>query len=116
MEIGDPARVWLEADVSEDDAARITCGQHAMVEPLRGGRSADARSKCSRPRWTRRPASTRVPHTGRCGPSVVDAGLLVEVRLSEPQINWSFRWKPCSSRKANGASSMSRPPMAGASP
>ena len=42
VEIGDPSRVWIESEVNEDEAAEITCGQHARIESLRGGRLSEA--------------------------------------------------------------------------
>ena len=84
IEIGDPSRVWLEADVSEDDAARITCGQHATVESLRGGRSAEAKVEVLTAQVdpaTRRRRVYLAP-SGE-GLQWLTPGLLVEVRLSE---------------------------------
>ena len=85
-EIGDPSRVWIEAEVSEDDAARISCGQHAVVESLRGGRSTEATVEALTAQVdpaTRRRRVYLAP--GGEGLQWLTPGLLVEVRLSEPQ-------------------------------
>ena len=86
MEIGDPSRVWLEADVSEDDAARISCGQRAMVESLRGGRSAEAKVEVLTAQVDPATRRRRV-YLAPVGDGLqwLTPGLLVEVRLSEPQ-------------------------------
>jgi len=86
MEIGDPSRVWFEADVSEDDAEKISCGQLALVETLRGGRSTQAKVEV----LTRHmdPATRRrrvyLAPVGE-GLQWLTPGLPIDVRLSEPQ-------------------------------
>ena len=85
MEIGDPSRVWIEAEVSEDDAARISRGQRAAIESLRGGRSAEAAVEVLTVQVdfaTRRRRMYLTP----AGENFqwLTPGLPVEVRLSEP--------------------------------
>jgi cobalt-zinc-cadmium efflux system membrane fusion protein len=85
VEIGDPARVWIEAEVSEDDAAAIRHGQCAAVESLRGGRSATAKVEVLTAQIdpaTRRRRVYLAPD--RECMAWLTPGLPVEVRLPEP--------------------------------
>jgi cobalt-zinc-cadmium efflux system membrane fusion protein len=86
IEIGDPSRVWIEAEVGEDDAARISRGQRAVVESLRGGRSAEATVEALTAQVDPATRRRRV-YLAPCGEGLqwLTPGLLVEVRLSEPQ-------------------------------
>jgi cobalt-zinc-cadmium efflux system membrane fusion protein len=85
VEIGDPSRVWIEAEVGEDDAARIRRGQHAIVESLRGGRSGEAEVEVLTahvdPATRRRRVYLSPKSDNR---SWLTPGLPVEVRLADP--------------------------------
>jgi cobalt-zinc-cadmium efflux system membrane fusion protein len=85
VELGDPSRLWIEADVTEDDAARFAIGQRARVESLRGGNCVEATievltthldSVTRRRRVYLKPVTESLPWLA--------LGLPVEVRLSEP--------------------------------
>jgi cobalt-zinc-cadmium efflux system membrane fusion protein len=85
MEIGDPSRVWIEAEVSEDDAARVRCGQDAVIESLRTGQSAEGKVEVLTAHVdpTTRRRRLYLSPTGERG-AWLTPGLPVEVRLAEP--------------------------------
>jgi cobalt-zinc-cadmium efflux system membrane fusion protein len=43
VEIGDPSRIWIEAEVGEDDAAQIRHGQDAIIELPRTAKTINAK-------------------------------------------------------------------------
>lgn len=85
VQIGDPAHVWVEADVSEDEAAAVTSGQAARIELFRGG--GNLPGLVDRVTAQIDPATHRRHIFIMPDPDVMASltlGLPVEVRLQEP--------------------------------
>jgi len=85
VELGDPSRLWIEADVSEDDAAQFAMAQRALVESLRNRHSVEATVEVITTHLdpaTRRRRVYLKPVAEKL--SWLALGLPVEVRLSEP--------------------------------
>jgi len=85
VEIGDPARIWVEAEVSEDEAAQISRGQLAMLDAVRTGRAVRAQVETVTANIdpaTRRRRVYLIPEG--TPPSWLAPGLFVEARLAEP--------------------------------
>ena len=85
IEIGDPSRVWIEAEVSEDEAVEITRGQRALVRSLRAGRSTFATVETLAAQVDPGTRRRRV-FLNPCGDTVqwLTPGILVETCLAEP--------------------------------
>jgi cobalt-zinc-cadmium efflux system membrane fusion protein len=85
VEIGDPNRVWIEAEVSEDDAAQMTVGQAAKIELPRTGKTINAKVETV---GAQVDPVTRRRHV-YLTPEIESAkgltpGMLVDARLAEP--------------------------------
>jgi cobalt-zinc-cadmium efflux system membrane fusion protein len=85
VELGDPSRLWIETDVSEEDAARLTVGQRARVDSRRPGCAIEATVELLTGQLD--PATRRrrvyLKHRDE-NISWLTLGLPVDVRLSEP--------------------------------
>jgi cobalt-zinc-cadmium efflux system membrane fusion protein len=85
VEIGDPNRVWIEAEVSEDDAAQIKVGQAAKIELPRATKSINAKVETVGAQVdpvTRRRHVYLTPEEEST--KALTPGLLVDARLAEP--------------------------------
>lgn len=84
IEIGDPSRVWIEAEVGEDDAAAITPGQGAVVELPRGGKTIKAKVETVSAQIDPVTRRRHVYLTPECEEGkTLTPGMLVEARLAE---------------------------------
>lgn len=85
VEIGDPNRVWIEAEVSEDDAAQLNVGQAAKIELSRTGKTINAKVETVGAQVdpvTRRRRIYMTPDNEST--KGLTPGMLVDARLSEP--------------------------------
>jgi cobalt-zinc-cadmium efflux system membrane fusion protein len=84
VEIGDPARVWIEAEVSEDDAGQISSGQAAMIELPRTAKTINAKVETVGARVdpvTRRRTVYLAPQEDSA--KLLTPGMLVDARLAD---------------------------------
>jgi cobalt-zinc-cadmium efflux system membrane fusion protein len=84
VEIGDPARVWIEAEVSEDDAADLQRGQAAIIELARTAKTISARVETVGAQVdpvTRRRHVYLAPQSESA--KLLTPGMLVDARLAE---------------------------------
>ncbi len=84
VELGDPARIWVEAEISEDEATQISRGQFALLDAPRLGKNARAKVESITgviDPTTRRRRVYLTPE-GKA-PGWLTPGMYVEARLSE---------------------------------
>jgi cobalt-zinc-cadmium efflux system membrane fusion protein len=84
VEIGDPSRVWIEAEVSEDDAGQINFGQAAMIELPRTAKTINAKVETVGARVdpvTRRRTVYLAPQEDSA--KLLTPGMLVDARLAD---------------------------------
>ena len=85
VEIGDPTRVWIEAEVSEDDAVQMSREQAAIIELPRTAKTIDAKVETVGAQVdpvTRRRHVYLTPE--RESTKLLTPGMLVDARLAEP--------------------------------